>query len=330
MGKDKMKDSLRAQVAEACGSRSAADLMRLLMSVRAIKEREFPDDKPESSRLWVKMSPDRMAQKLGISRAQVYRALSVLVRRGFVVREHANGQAALYQIRSEAVIKYLQPMELFDGLSSAVKNPSHSEAKPVSFLVDTRLTMRLDPSHHETGFLISNRPIIDPSSSNCDDDDNSQKDEEREILIDLLRSLNIARERSELLLTQYSRQLIKAGISWVRSRSGRPGERKEPAGALINFLKAPAWHGFECDRSGCWRPASEIAKAEKLHKSRTVPRAEISPAMAEALAWDEIGARERSEIIERVSVEFPSESQAKRLMVCRRRALALLRKDGVT
>lgn len=336
-----MRDSERNQILEACdGVKSAADIMRLLIWIKKQKCREFPDDNPDSPRLWVEMKIDRLAEKIGYSRAQTYKALAMLIKRGFVIAQHNGRGTGLYQVNSEAIAKWLQPMELFEQDSSHFQ--SHDETKFVSPRDRVCLTMRQEVSHHETEPLYM-RPSIPSSSSGVDADEHWQNEEsitdvhavpasppeeadsERQAILDQCEEAGIHQEHTEaLLLARHTRQTIKAALAHriVRQRRGE----SVPSGFVIDFCRDPRRWEHGQDEHGCWVPLKILAqrKIQRLAvKARDRPEltdAEIHRRNC-ALAWESLTNDRQQRIREQISQLHPGSSPARQFMLCQEAAL---------
>ena len=108
-----MRDSTRGQILEACGHiHSDADLLRYLISVVKMKQREFPCDKLNSHRLWVRSSFANLSSKTDYSARTMVRSVNRLKKRGLIFVHPGDDDVNLYELNHENLQKSVQPLPI--------------------------------------------------------------------------------------------------------------------------------------------------------------------------------------------------------------------------
>ena len=121
-------------------------------------------------------------------------------------------------------------------------------------------------------------------------------------MVDGYRVYRIAKEKAEFLLTKYSRQRMFAALECLKIDMGRM-KINNPAGYLVEFLKAPGEYGYEIDKNGCCVRAG-MTKSEKVLVKQYA--AEVKPKRKweeKAKVWQALQPDERRSMIEVLPID---------------------------
>lgn len=251
-----MRDSMRSQALQACdGMKSAANLLRYLISIRKLKEKEWPNEPASSHRLWVVGSYPYLASKLDINWRTVMRAVKKLQERGFIkVHTWINSDTNAYEVDCYCVEKWMQRMPLWEQ-ERIDDTPCHLTPQPP-------VTVTPPPCHRDIPPPVTMTPpplICAPNTTI------TTNDGDRSELIQKCRELGVSTEHAELWMQKYTRQLIAVGVAYVRDRMNAQ-KIDNPAGLLNMFLRDPAARGFEMDPHGQWvKVGSKVKPSRYQH-----------------------------------------------------------------
>lgn len=344
-------DNARDQLKQACGNRSTASLLEYLIAVYESKRKRLPDCTPDDPKLYLDFTQDQLASKLMLSTRTIKRAIGKLrqLRLLIIITPSGYDRSYRYQINQEALKSVYQPMPLFD----AVQNDPHGDKMSPSMVT---------PCHHAWGQNVpfdgdKMSPCISslslsfiPSSSLGATDAKQQENQEekasqlqplpshagirsshppesedadKQSIIDQCRGFGIAKERTELLLTQHSRQDIHAAIQITRSAEKRMGARYRPAAVLIDFLNRPWHYGYERNVHGI------LTAARELQSNHSKPREHQQPELSEReqhrraaeTAWQSLPYSDQLAIRRTIDAVHSEKPQALRLSLYHQEAL---------
>lgn len=345
-----MRDSTRNQILEACDRiKSHAEVMRFLLHVYRLRVRDWPDERPDSPRLWLDFSYATLADKTDCSRRTLMRAIKLLKARGFITVHSSEGERNLYQVNEGAIDRWLQRMPLFEQNEAELEacHPCHDVTGTGDTVSPPPVTpCHGYPCHGVTGspymslyslpspsagvadaaseIEIQTRPATEPSGL-PDVAEQQAEDAEREGLLEQLRSIGIAQEYAEAHLSRHTRQKLQAALACLAiDRRNKP--IRSEAGYVLGFLAHPQKYGYDLDAQGRWRSSKELAREEKLRRQdRTRDSPSVDPRQAAYVAWDRLSSAQQQAIRQAIQQQHPDISPALLMQRCREQALNITR-----
>lgn len=151
----------------------------------------------------------------------------------------------------------------------------------------------------------------------------SSEDADKQSIVEQCRAIGIAKERTELLLTEHSRRDMHAALEFVRSAVKRMGARYQPAAVLIDFMRRPWQYGYERDAHGVLVSARAMqSRASKKSEQQQLELSESEQQRRAAeTAWQSLPYSEQLSIRTTIDSVNSEKTQAVRLSLYHQEAL---------